>query len=115
MSSAGISTSQLTPELLQQIQQYQEQQKQQAMAQSLMQNNAPMGTPYAGISNAGSSLSGAMMAKAMQRNAMQQAQNNAPGTMMPLGGGLGSVSSKTPNLPNQPSWMSNLFSLGGGS
>lgn len=113
MSYQGISTSQLTPEFLQQMQAYQEQQKKLAMAQSLMQNSAPMTTPYAGISNAGSSLAGAMAARNLQQSAMQQTQNNMPGTMHSLGGGIGSVSDKVPSLPNKAGWFSNLFSLGG--
>lgn len=113
MSYQGVSTAQLTPEFLQQMQAYQDQQKKMAMAQSLMQNNAPMNTPYAGISNAGSSLAGAMAARNLQQNAMQQAQNNMPGTMHDLGSGIGSVSDKVPNLQNKAGWFSNMFSLGG--
>ncbi|HVZ60672.1 MAG TPA: hypothetical protein VG892_07795 [Terriglobales bacterium] len=92
MSYSGLTTDQLTPEMLQQMEQYRQKM---AAAQALMGNNANPQTPYAGISNAGSSLLGAMAMKRIQ-------DQNDP---------LGHVN-VTPAVNS--SWMQRLFSLGGG-
>lgn len=122
MSYAGISTSQLTPELLQQLQAYQDQQKQQSMAKALMQNSADPRTSYAGLSNAGSDIGGAIALKSMQNKANAGRQvplGQGPAMDVSVGGvsqtlpgmNMGTISSQTPSLGG--GWLKNLFSMGG--
>lgn len=110
MSYAGLSTSQLTPELLQQMQMMQDQQRKQQLAATLMGNNADPKTPYAGIANAGSDLNGALMLKAMQgQNQTPNAANPTAGMTDQMGVPLNGP------RPGMFSGLSNLFNLGGGA
>jgi hypothetical protein len=96
MSNPG---SQMTPEMMQAIQQYQDQQRRQQMAQSFMQNSANPQTQNSGIANAGSDILGAITARNLQNRQMPNA--------------LGS--SATAGMSQQPGMLSRLFNLGGGS
>lgn len=98
-----LMTSQLTPEVLQQMQTYQDQQKRQAMAQALMQNN--MQGQNAGIANAGSTLAGAFADKRLQNNAQWAAQGISPVTVTPQVG--------TTGLSRLGSQIGGLFGMGG--
>lgn len=112
MTNPALTTAQLTPEYLQQLQAYQDQQKQLNMAKALMNNQADAKTPYAGVANAGSDLTGALALKAFQQNQPQtNAANYLPNdptagmkdqTGMPISGAQ----------PGQ-SWWKGLFNLGG--
>lgn len=125
--NGGLSTSQLTPEVLQQWQAYQDQQRKQQLAATLMGNNADPKTAYAGVANAGSDLNGALMLKAMQNQANGPASTNlgqTPGMDASMGGvnrtlpgmNIGSVSSQTPSLGGGMfSGLGKLFNLGGGT
>lgn len=110
MSYAGLSTSQLTPELLQQMQMMQDQQRKQQLAATLMGNNADPKTAYAGLSNAGSDLTGALMLKAMQ------GQNQTPNPANPTAGMVDQmgVPLNAPK-PSMFSGLGKLFNLGGGT
>lgn len=111
MSYAGLSTSQLTPELLQQMQMMQDQQRKQQLAATLMGNNADPKTAYAGLANAGSDMNGALILKAMQARNPQQASpaNPTAGMVDQMG-----VSLNSPK-PGMFSGLGNLFNLGGGT
>jgi hypothetical protein len=97
---------QMTPELQQAMQQYQDQQRRQQMVAALMQNNANPQTPNSGLANAGSSILGAVVGRNMQnqtdpQNAvLQQRYGITPGAA---------------NGITHPGLMSKLFNLGGGS
>lgn len=92
----GISTAQLTPEMLQQWQQQQDVSKQQAMAQALMQNKAT--GQNSGLANAGSDILGAITSN----NIAAKNDPLAPVKVTPQVG--------TSSLGN---WASKLFSMGG--
>lgn len=111
MSYAGLSTSQLTPELLQQMQAMQDQQRKQQLAAQLMGNNVDPKTAYAGLSNAGSDLNGALMLKAMQGQNPQNpsAANPTAGMVDQMGVPLNGPK------PGLFSGLGKLFNLGGGT
>lgn len=98
-----LMTSQMTPELMQQMQAYQDQQKQQAMAQALMQGNAQ--GQNGGIANAGSAIAGAFADKRLQDNAKWAAQGISPVNVTPQVG--------TTQLGRAAGWAKNLFGIGG--
>lgn len=109
MSYQGLSTSQLTPEMLQQMQQQSDLQKRQALAASLMQNSADPRQQNAGLANAGSDILGAVIG----RNAQQQQQSADP-----LNQAMQQRYGMSPGQANNmlhPSMLSKLFNFGGGS
>ena len=118
MSNPGLTTAQLTPELLQQAQAQNDQQKKMAMAQALMSNKAT--GQYSGLTNAGNDILGAVTANNLQQGQQQAMQNqmaaNTPAAAMQTG--YGQVSANLPQLPSQSGMMSKLgglFNLGSGS
>lgn len=99
MSNPGLSTSQLTPELLQQWQQQQDVAKQQAMAQALMGNQAQ--GQYSGLANAGGDILGAMASNSI-------AAKNDPLSPVKVTPQVG-----TTGLGRAANLASNLFGMGG--
>lgn len=118
MSYAGLTTNQLTPELLQQMQMMQDQQRKQQMAAALMNNNADPKTAYAGLSNAGSDLTGALYLKSLQaKNGPQTAgANYLPND--PTAGMKDQMGMPLSGAQPGQGWLSGLgklFNLGGGA
>ena len=120
MSYAGLTTAQLTPELLQQMQALQDQQRQQNLAKALMSSQADPKTAYAGLANVGSDLSGAYALNAMQRRNVPTAQGGMTDPMdVSMGGisrqipgqNIGPISGATPNLGT--SIFGKMFGMGG--
>jgi len=106
----GMSTAQMTPELMAQYQQAADQAKKMAMAQSLMGNQAQ--GQNAGLANAGGDIAGAIAMKNLQQQASPQNQM-ASQTIQQR---YGMDPSQAQNVMN-PSLMSKiggLFNLGGG-
>lgn len=105
---AGIPTSQLTPEMLQQMQAYQDQQKRSQMAGALMQNQADPRTANAGFANAGSDILGAVTQNAIQHQ-------NGPQSQV-IQQRYGITPSQAGNVlhPGIMSKIGGLFSMGGG-
>ena len=100
------SRFQMTPELAQAMQQYQDLQRRQQMAQSLMQNSANPQTANSGIANAGSDIAGAIAAKNMQN------QSDPFNSVLSQRYG---ISNGAANNISHPGLISKLFNLGGGS
>lgn len=100
-----MSNSAMTPLTMQQVLDFQ---KQQQMAAALMGNSAPATQPNAGLANAGGDLSGALMNKNLQ-NQMQWAQQGITPVKLTNSAFNPSVTTQAGN------WLSNLFSMGGGS
>lgn len=102
---SNLSTQQLTPEFLQQMQQYQDQQKKMQLAQGLMGNKAT--GQYGGLANAGSDIAGAVAQNQLQNQANWNAQGLGNVAVTPQVGttGLGRLGSQ----------IGNLFGMGGGS
>lgn len=103
MSAPGYTTNQMTPEFLQQMQQYQDQQRRSALAQSLMQGGAT--GQNAGLANAGGALAGAFADRRIQDNMKWAAQGISPVQVTPQVG--------TTALGRAGSWAKNLFGMGG--
>jgi hypothetical protein len=103
MSNPGISTAQMTPELMQQWQALQDQQRRQAMAQALMGNQAQ--GQNSGIANAGSAIAGALADRNIANNARWTAQGISPVQVTPQVG--------TTGLGRAANWAKGLFGMGG--
>lgn len=97
-----MTTAQMTPEFMAQLQAYQDQQKKMQMAQSLMGNQAQ--GQNSGLANAGSDILGAITAQRLQ-------QQNSPENQV-IQQRYGMNPSQAQNVTN-PSWTSRLFNLGG--
>lgn len=108
---AGISTQQLTPEFLQQMQQYQDQQKKMQLAQGLMGNKAQ--GQYSGLANAGSDLAGALASQNIgaANSPAAQAISLRTGISPSAAGNIVNPSM----LSQAKNWAGNLFGMGGGS
>ena len=102
-----MTTDQMTPEFMAQLQQYQDQQRKMAMAQSLMGNQAQ--GQNSGLANAGNSILGAITMKNMAQQ--QNPQNQMASQTIQQRYGMNP--SQAQNVMN-PSLMSRLFSMGGG-
>lgn len=105
MSNPGMMTSQMTPELMAQLQAQQDQQRKIALAQSLMGNQAQ--GQNSGLANAGGDILGAV---AMQR--MQQ-QNSPQNQVIQQRYGMTPSQAQNVTNPNLASRIGSMFGMGG--
>ena len=110
MSNPGMTTAQMTPEMMAYYQQQSDQARKMAMAQSLMGNQAQ--GKNGGMANAGSDILGAITMKNMAQQA--DPQNQMANQTIQQRYGMDQSQAQNVMNPSLMSKIGGLFNMGGG-